>query len=349
MEIIIANNKFERIGMIENASVIWATRYYETGDFELYMSATQDHLDLINQGSYVIRDDDKDNIGVIEDYVITNTPEDGDKLTVTGRFASGYYLSGRVISQQTQVRGNVQTCVRNLVNTNIVDPTNKNRKIEFIKLGNLDNSINEIIEIQITGDNLLTKTEEISKSSGIGFKMPLRNNTLYFETYKGTNRSYSQNENPWVILSDEYDNLKSCEYAINTSNITNFAYVAGEGEGLDRRIVGTTNLSEEPIGEFRREIWVDQRNISSNNENITETELINQMKEEGNENLVELSEAFNSEISSQGYIYKKDYFIGDIVTIQKTNWNNIYINARIIEVIESEDKDGKKTVLTCGI
>lgn len=349
MQVIIANEKFERIGIIENASVIWTTRYYQTGDFELYMSATQDHLDLINQGSYVIRDDDKDNIGVIEDIVLENTPEDGDKLTVTGRFASGYYLSGRVIVQQTQLRGNFQDSIRNLVATNIVNPIDTNRKIDFIKLGKLDNTITETLEMQTTGDNLLTKIEESSETVGIGFRMPLRDNNLYFETYKGVNRSYSQNKNPWVILSDEYDNLKSCEYVVTSSEITNFAYVAGEGEGLDRRIVGTTNLAEEPTGEFRREVWVDQRNISSNNEDITEAELINQMKEEGNESLIGLSEAFSGEISSQGYTYKKDYFIGDLVTVQKTKWNNIYINARIIEVIESEDESGRKIVLTCGI
>ena len=349
MKIIIANNNFERLGMIENASVIWATRYYLSGDFELYMPVTKNHLDLINQGSYVIRDDDEDNIGVIEDYVITNTPEDGDKIMVTGRFASGYYLSGRVIPKQTQLNGNVQTSIRNLVSTNIINPTDPNRKIKFIALGNLDNSITESLEMQTTGDNLLTKTEEISKTIGIGFKMPLRKEKLYFETYKGINRSYSQNDNPWVILSDEHDNLKSSEYAVNTSSITNYAYVAGEGEGLDRKIVGTTNLLNEPVGEFRREVWVDQRNISSNNENITAEELLNQMKEEGNESLIGIGEAFSSEISPGGYVYKKDYFIGDIVTIQKTKWNNIYINARIIEVIESEDKNGKTTVLTVEI
>lgn len=349
MEIIIANNNFERLGMIENASVIWATRYYKSGDFELYMPATQNHLDLINQGSYVIRDDDEDNVGVIEDYVITNTSEDGDKITVTGRFASGYYLSGRVIPQQTQLNGNVQTSIRNLVSTNIINPIDSNRKIEFIALGNLDNSITENLEMQTTGDNLLTKTEEISKTVGIGFRMPLRKEKLYFEIYKGINRSYSQNDNPWIILSDEYDNLKSSEYTVNTSSITNYAYVAGEGEGLDRKIVGTTNLLDEPVGEFRREVWVDQRNISSNNENVTEEELLNQMKEEGNESLVGISEAFSGEISPGGYVYKKDYFIGDIVTIQKTAWNDIYINARIIEVIESEDENGKTTVLTVEI
>lgn len=354
MKLVIANEKFERIGMIENAQVIWTSRYYKTGDFQITMPATNDNLSYINQGLYIIRDEDKDNVGVIEDFNITNTQSDGDRITITGRFASGYYLSGRVISQQTQLNGNFQNSIRNLVNLNIVNPTDAKRKIEFIKLGNLDNSIDETLEMQTTGDNLLEKVEETSETVGIGFKMPLREEKLYFEMYKGIDRSYSQNENPWIIFSDEYDNLKECEYNKITSEKTNFAYVAGEGEGLDRKIVGSYNSTDEPVGAYRREIWVDQRNLSSNNDDITEAELINQMKEEGIENLIGISEAFTGDVVNQGYKYGKpedggEFYLGDIVSIQKKNWSNLYINARIIEVIESEDQNGKVVVFTFGI
>lgn len=354
MKVIIANTNFERIGMIENAEVIWASRYYKTGDFELYMAATEDNLSYIAQGFYVIRDDDEDNIGVIEDFTINSTPEDGDKITVTGRFASGFYLNSRVVSQQTQMSGNVQKSIRNLVTTNIVNPIDTKRKIDFIELGNVDNSITEKLTMQTTGDNLLTKVEEISEAMGVGFKMPLRDEKLYFEMYKGINRSYSQYENPWIIFSDEYDNLKNCEYIQTTSNITNFAYVAGEGEGIDRKIVTAYSSNEEPTGANRREIWVDQRNISSNNEDITEEELTEQMRIEGIENLVGISEAFDGEISLQGYKYGKpenggDFYLGDIVTIQKKSWNGMYINTRVIEVIENENSSGKTIVITFGI
>lgn len=349
MQVIIANKNFERIGLIENASVIWTSRYYKTGDFELYMSVNEYNLSLILSGYYVIRDDDQDNIGVIEKRHIESTPEEGDMLTVTGRFASGKYLGSRVINRQTQLYGNYQSNIRNLVYTNVVNPSNSKRKIEIIELGNLDNSITEKIDIQTTGANLLTKIEETSEANGIGFKMPLRNNKLYFELYKGIDRSYNQFENEWIIFSDEYDNLKKAEYDNDETEYSNMSYVAGEGEGLDRRIVEVWNGNTEPSGTNRNEIWVDQRNLSSNNEDITETELINQMKAEGLENLSSISESFIGEVFLRGYSYKKDFFLGDIVTIQKKKWNGIYINARIIEVIESEDKNGKVITLTFGI
>ena len=68
MQVVIANSNFERLGLIENASIIWASRYYVCGDFEISVIATKDNLDLIQNGKYVIRDDCI-NVGVIEDYI----------------------------------------------------------------------------------------------------------------------------------------------------------------------------------------------------------------------------------------------------------------------------------------
>lgn len=354
MEVIIANRQFERIGMIENGDLIWASRYYKSGDFELHVPATSDNFDLIGSGYYVIKSDDDDNVGIIEDMEITNTYEDGERLVVTGKFAEGVVLGSRVIAQQTTLNGNVQDQCRNLVDTNLINATDSNRNIEFLVLGDIDETINEKIEIQITGDNLLTKIEEICETKGIGFKMPLRKETLYFEMYKGIDRSYGQYENNWVIFSDEYDNLKEAKYTSVTSTVKNFAYVAGEGEGLNRKIVSAYNTLEAPKGIDRFEVWVDQRNLTSNDGDITEAELNSQMREEGLENLTTITTTFEGTVSLSGYKYGKpkdggDIYLGDIVSIQKKNWNGLYINARIIEVIESYDINGKETVLTFGL
>ena len=47
MDVIIENENFERLGLIENAELIWATRYYKSGDFELHTSVTEYYLSLI--------------------------------------------------------------------------------------------------------------------------------------------------------------------------------------------------------------------------------------------------------------------------------------------------------------
>ncbi len=253
MDVIIENENFERLGLIENAELIWATRYYKSGDFELHTTVTDYYLSLIKSGLYVVRDDDEDNVGIIEDYEIVSNTEDGDKIKVTGKFADGYVLNSRVVSQQTILSGNAQYQCRNLIEMNMINATDTNRNISFVKLGAIDNSIDEKIEIQITGDK------------------------LYYEMYKGIDRSYAQNENPWVIFSDEYDNLKEVTYVYQTSTLKNLAYVAGEGEGIDRRIVKAYN-GIEPKGLKRFELWVDQRNMSTNNGEISEAEIKEQSR-----------------------------------------------------------------------
>ena len=73
------------------------------------------------------------------------------------------------------------------------------------------------------------------------------------------------------------------------------------------------------------------------------------MKDEGLDNLTSITVAFAGEVILKGFEYKKDFKLGDIVTIKKESWNGIYINARVIEVIESEDQNGKVITLTFGI
>lgn len=354
MQIVIADSEFQRLGLIENANVIWTSRYYKTGDFELYMPATADNLALIEQGKYVINDDDEDNIGVIEDLTIEGNAEDGDMMTVTGRFALGHYLSKRIVPTQTQLYGNVELQVRSLVYDNIVEPVDKNRKIPFIVLGARDESITEKIELQTTGDNLLEKVEEICESKGIGMRMPLRDGLLYFEMYKGIDRSYKQEDNSWIVFSDDYDNLQDVAYTKTTTEAKNFAYVAGEGEGTARMIVTTYNTEEEPTGADRSEVWVDQRNASSNDGEISESELEAQLKEDGNQELSTITEAFDGTVLFDNFDYGKPddggaVYMGDMVTIQKTKWNGIYINARIVEVIESSDENGTERAVTFGV
>lgn len=352
MDIVLAKKDFTRLGVIENANVIWASRYYKAGDFQIIIPATEDNIALVNESYWVIRDDDEDNIGIIEDITIINTYEKGDQLTIVGGL-SQKLLNRRIISQQTQLYGNVQTNIRNLVLSNVISPTKKERKIACIELGNLSEEITETLEIQTTGDNLLTKIEEICETYSIGFRMPLRDGKLYFELYKGVDKSYKQSKNAWVVFSEEYENLIESEYYYKTSDYNNVFLIAGEGEGLDRKVLwGASNDNETEIEDLDRyEVYVDQRNLSSNEEDISDEEYNKQLKDEGKSNLVSISQAFSGKILLNNFIYGKpanggDVYLGDIVTIK--NWG-LSLNARIIEAIESQDEQGKVITLTFGI
>ena len=41
MELVIADRDMRKLGIVETASVIWVSRYYDIGDFEIYIAMDQ--------------------------------------------------------------------------------------------------------------------------------------------------------------------------------------------------------------------------------------------------------------------------------------------------------------------
>lgn len=346
MDIYVRNKKFERIAVIEDASVIWVKRYYDVGDFEVYVGANEKYINILQSGNYVERLDD-DSVGIIENIKITYDDEGTEYLTATGRFAESI-LERRIVWEQTQLSGTAENGLRNLINNNIINPTIADRKIPIIELGNIK-GYTDRLDAQYTGNNILEINKNVAIANQTGFKFNLIESELghkfTYELYKGIDRSYNQTANPYVVFSDKYDNLLTSEYEVNTSNLKNVALVAGEGEGTARK----TATVGSGAGLNRYEVFVDARDLSTNSGEISTSEYNQALNERGLENIVTITQAFTGEVDlEQNYKYKKDFFLGDIVTIENSKWG-IFINSRIIEITESEDENGYKITPTFGI
>ena len=125
----------------------------------------------------------------------------------------------------------------------------------------------------------------------------------------------------------------------------NVALVGGEGEGNQRKYqaVGYGN----PSGLDRYEIFVEADDISSNDNEITESEYLLLLSERGIEALAETgtTESFEGIVENQMmYVYKEHYQMGDIVQVK--NKYNITATARVVEIIESENETGYHAVPT---
>mgnify|MGYP002731915666 FL=1 len=58
MELYILNQTFQRVAVIDQySSLIWTRRYWDVGDFELYIPADPDLLQYLQIGFYVFRED----------------------------------------------------------------------------------------------------------------------------------------------------------------------------------------------------------------------------------------------------------------------------------------------------
>lgn len=347
MELYILNDDFEIIKYLNDyISLEWVRRYFDVGDFVLSTIAKMENMSALLHGSYIARED-CGSIMVIETIPALKTSlTEPNTITVSGRSIESL-LDRRIVWEQTTSKASetAETFIRRLVSENCINPTDTKRKIPRLKLGAL-NGFPETIDKQVTGDNLLTVIKETCVNYGYGFKIHIdEGGNLVFDLYKGKDRSYNQIENPYVTFSNDYGNLVNTEYSYDKSNYKNVALIGGEGEGTERkyRTVGDAQ------GLDRYELFVDAKDISSNNGEIELAEYNKLLDERGYEELEEqqIIEEFTGEVeATRMYRYKEHYDLGDIVQVE--NEYEISASPRILEVIESQNENGYRVVPTFG-
>ena len=346
MDLWILDEDFTPVGIVDTfSSVIWANRYRQCGDFQIYAPASEALLELLRADRWVIRQDD-DMVGVIEKIKIETDEENGDYITVSGR-CSRSILARRIVWDQTALNDTAENIMRQLVTDAFISPASAARKYDKLILGAAHGWTGRV-RAQYTGDNILEAIEAMCTAKNYGFNLPLKNGLLVVEFYKPTDRSTSQDENPHVVFSEEYDNLTATTYTVDKTNAKNVALVAGEGEGSARRRA-TNSPTPAPAGLHRREMYVDARDISSNEGEISEVTYTLMLSERGAEALSEnpAVRSFEGTVEPlQMYTYKQDYFLGDIVTVR--NKYGIEADAQVVEVIEVWDESGYRCTPTFG-
>ena len=345
MQPIVLNRNYEKQGYLGTfKSLEWVRRYHELGDFVLNVVASEKMLSLLNPDNLLIREDD-DMVLTIESIMLLES-SNGDTLEVKGTSIEKI-LDRRIVWNQTNSRSSetAEDFIRRIVDENCINPSDQARKMPDLILGERK-GFTEKIDKQVTGDSVLKVVSEICIAYGYGFKITLNDSKkLVFELYKGTDRSYEQSENPVVEFSPSFGNLIESEYIFDKSNYRNIALVGGEGEGTERKYhtVGNNAVT----GLDRYEMFVDARDISTNNGEIADSEYLLLLAEKGYEVLAENSytESFEGSVETKRlYIYKEHYQMCDI--IQTKNKYGISATARIVGIIESENKNGYHVVPT---
>lgn len=343
MEFRILNKSFDDIDVLDNMlSAIWTDRYYNCGDFQFDTRVSPKVIQLMDPNEeYYLSFSGSDHIMIIEDISLDTDKQYGNTVTVTGRSLE-YILARRIVWDQTTLSGNLVNCIRKLLNENIINPTNPDRKIpNFIfKTSTLDTKIWNLSfpgEAQYQGQDLYSVISSICEAFDIGFKITVNEyKQLVFTLYTGLDKSFDQNENDYVLFSPKMDNLLSSNYYQSTATYKNVVLVAGEGEGTSRKMVSTGTAS----GLNRREMFADARDISSNNSAVEASEYDKLLIQRGNETLLQndIASMFEGGVEmSKQYKFNQDIFMGDIV--QLVNEYGMEARVRIIEVVNSQKGD----------
>lgn len=329
------------IGIVESpTSAIWTRRYSAPGDFVLYFPATADALAMITDDCYITCND-RPEVMIVEHVEIVTNEEEGDYILISGRGGESI-LERRIVLNQTRLSGRVDVAVHRLVAENAVSPDDADRALPILMP--TPDVLASTIVAQYTGTNLLEAVQEICKAYGIGFRAVVDNYSVVtpiIELLIGTNRSAGQTINSPVVFSPEYENLISSSYVLDTTNYKNVAIVAGEGEGTARKRATYGSAS----GMRRRELFIDARDMSTNEGEISDDDYTAQMVARGAEKIAEYSimEAFDGEIDTGNtYILDEDYTVGDIVTV--INKYGIQKDVRITAIMESWDETGYTAV-----
>ena len=261
---------------------------------------------------------------------------------------SGYdvkdIIHRRVIVAQTIFNNkSVKYIVKTLLNDNIVSAEASRKITEFSFDEGPSVGETESLTMQVTGENLGDYIEELLEKYGYGYEMYLYNTRFYLRLTEGADRSMEQSVNQYVIFSENFDNLLTSNYQNFIGEFANYAYVAGEGEGSDRRILGVGSGT----GLDRYELWVDARDISSNDGEVSSSDYNQMLQSRGLESLAEhsIETMFEGNVNDTvNYKLGVDYKLGDIVQVV-TDYG-ISLPARITEIIESDDTEGEQMIPT---
>lgn len=341
MEIRVYNRNMDFQGIVENhTSLIWTRRYYEPGGFELHAPITAKNLQLLQPGNIITRRDKALKLDVVEAGIIGDVEnEESDiknELTRQGRFLS-WYLDRRLIYGPVNFSGKVEVAMRQLLTG--AEP------IPLVQLGDLQ-GFPEMAEFQVTMKNLCTYESKLARSTALGYRLrpDFKQKAMFFDVYKGTDRTISQGINSRVIFSESYHNLNNAIYKYNDQLYRTKAIVGGEGEGTARVYVTVGDGA----GFDLRELFVDAKDINS--EDLTWEEYLAALRQRGIEKLAECVVAESMECETEAHInfrYKEHYDLGDIVTVRKRAWG-IDMNQRITEVMEVYQYGGMMVVPTLG-
>lgn len=371
----IFNENLRRVGLLRQYEMAqWSNKFRDIGTFSINARYVDENLFLLDKTKtyYVLlymsndktKSDDWNTLhnvfGKIE-KVSKENDEDADypsTIKIEGRLMP-FLFSKRVIAGTFDYKNmELIAYATNLITRCFEKNTERyvNMNISYQK----DNKVYEdtLITKQITGGQLweelsdyfeqyklgiviapkIDKTFELS--SEYGEHLSGLSNVAGFEVQikTGVDRTRGNGLNT-VIFSKSLSNIKRASYSYNSESDMNVAYIAGEGEGEERKWYEIQKDSENKKSAWNREeLWIDARDIQSEGENdttLTDEEYNKLIEQRAYEKFQENSvmDEYSATVNehNQRYVYMRDYDLGDWVTIQDRDLS-IEIDAQIVEV-----------------
>lgn len=353
------NETFDALGQINKfTSLMWPDKYNGYTSFELNAPVTLENRTLLKKGNILWCGGD--NAAIIE-IVKSDTDENGQKtFNVKGRTLEMLLTTRIIWGTYTCVNKYSSTAMYEIVESQCVNPSDASRVIPFLECAE-DEEVGKKIAFQKTGGEVYDAMVNIATDADIGFDILFRprEKKLIFKVTEGVDRTImltADDPSNLVIFSTDLEDILSSSYYTNDQDIKTLAYVAGEGEGAERKYIISGNNASSGFG--RRELYVDARDLQSEVSNddgttttITDDDYNDLLNDRGIEKLAECVtiESFEAKMRVTGdiqYVYGTDYTKGDKVLVQDTDLG-VQVIGRVTEVSENFD-DEYELIVTFG-
>lgn len=369
MQLFVLDKSFEVVSLCDTfSSLIWTERYSGYGDFELYLSASMANINMFPRGFYLwlieppVLDkngrkiETRNDVMIIEKTELSTDIEDGNQLVISGRSLEALLLR-RVIPKKVKYEStDPREIIKIILNENIVKPSESARKIPNFKIA-IDSSQQPDPKYkrsyEFDGDYVYDAIKTICDDYDWGFSLDLKSDdhwkTSYFvfSIVYGTDRSYEQTDNPYMVFSPKFDNLISSDTIEDDTEFFNSAYVASSEETKDnktRRLIKYVANNTGRSGWDIRETFYTNSDVKLNDGNNNprpDSDIYPELEKYGKDELKsqKSNDSFNAEIALlESVQYHRDYDIGDI--IQFDNTYGVNKTARITEYVRNEDDNG---------
>lgn len=354
IELFVFDTEFNRLGVIDAYEKIYMeTHYKKHSELHLTVDGTKEYAELLLSDDIRIITKSTD----ITRGFIVETPqyfdETSTKIEVIA-YSLSYILNWRIIIGQQHYKGNIEDVVKAFVNANAINPIDSNRIIPHLVLG-VNDGINMTADEAYSNKQLDEALWEICEKYDMSYEILMNHEAkkFVFSTYQGIDRTTEQTINQPVIFAKAFDNVTKQSYVDDKSNYKSTAYVAGEGEGIDRTVV---NVNDNFTGFNRRELFVDARDLQSSYLQdgteiiIPQDEYYAILQERGQNKLAEYQRirTFESDIDLYSqFIFGQDYFLGDKVTTRNDDLG-IVTHSRVVTAKETYTREGYELSLEFG-
>jgi len=333
-------------------SLMWVERYLEPGEFEIKAPLSSGLRDFLPLGTLISHIDTME-VMIVENHQVIEEETADPTIVITGRTFDTYLenrivgmnlaRAGSTLSEYILAAGYTSNQIVKLINDHIVNPpaaandalTNVLAQTDLATVpgGTQD-------AITVNRGTVAERVRELLHIDDLGLRT-IRRNTFGFGTgaatqtllnvYSGVNRTNT------IMFSWKSGDFSRIEYLFTQKQQKNSALVLG-------RYVWTT-VDTGPFKYDRRIMLVDASDLDGNlgaaPTGTPLTTLLAKMVVRGRQALKQqhyITLGAADIANSAMYQYRKDYALGDLVTLD-ANYTNI-LTVRVVEFAEIEDENG---------